>query len=104
MVRWDKFKAYKAILTHKEYVESKLTSLKKYVQTLGVIMTWVMETHTKITTLRKLSQKESVKTIEKIMINVDDRQMDVIDVLENYTNLEKECEAAKQTVSIELQF
>ena len=29
--------------------------------------------------------------------------MEVKDVLENYTNLEKECESAKQTVSIELQ-
>lgn len=29
--------------------------------------------------------------------------MEVKDVLENYTNLEKECEAAKQPISIELQ-
>lgn len=29
--------------------------------------------------------------------------MEVKDVLENYTNLEKECESAKQPVSIELQ-
>lgn len=32
-----------------------------------------------------------------------DREMEVKDVLENYTNLEKECDAAKQPVSIELQ-
>jgi len=29
--------------------------------------------------------------------------MEVKDVLENYTNLEKECESAKQPVSVELQ-
>lgn len=29
--------------------------------------------------------------------------MEVKDVLENYTNLEKECESAKQPISIELQ-
>lgn len=29
--------------------------------------------------------------------------MEVKDVLENYTNLEKECESAKQSVSVELQ-
>lgn len=29
--------------------------------------------------------------------------MEVKDVLENYTNLEKECESAKQSVSIELE-
>lgn len=34
---------------------------------------------------------------------VEDREMEVKDVLENYTNLEKECESAKQPVSIELQ-
>lgn len=35
--------------------------------------------------------------------NVEDREMEVKDVLENYTNLEKECESAKQSVSVELQ-
>jgi len=34
---------------------------------------------------------------------VEDREMEVKDVLENYTNLEKECESAKQPVSVELQ-
>lgn len=29
--------------------------------------------------------------------------MEVTDVLENYNNLEKECEGAKQPVSVELQ-
>lgn len=29
--------------------------------------------------------------------------MEVKDVLENYTNLEKECESAKQPISVELQ-
>lgn len=34
---------------------------------------------------------------------VEDREMEVKDVLENYTNLEKECESAKQPISVELQ-
>lgn len=29
--------------------------------------------------------------------------MEVKDVLENYTNLEKECESARQSMSVELQ-
>lgn len=35
-------------------------------------------------------------------VKVEDREMEVKDVLENYTNLEKECESAKQPISVEL--
>jgi hypothetical protein len=34
---------------------------------------------------------------------VHDRETEVTEVLENFTNLEKECEGAKQPVSVELQ-
>jgi hypothetical protein len=36
-------------------------------------------------------------------ISVHDRETEVTEVLENFTNLEKECEGAKQPVSVELQ-
>ena len=39
----------------------------------------------------------------KLQAAVKDREMEVKDVLENYTNLEKECESAKQPISVELQ-
>ncbi|XP_031782476.1 dystrophin isoform X13 [Nasonia vitripennis] len=96
-------KAHVGISSHREYVESKLTSLKKYVQSLDGVMAWVMETRTRLSISRELPQQERIKAIENIMASVEDRQMEVKDVLENYTNLEKECESAKQTVSIELQ-
>ena len=35
--------------------------------------------------------------------SVYDRETEVKEVLENFTNLEKECEGAKQPVSVELQ-
>lgn len=35
--------------------------------------------------------------------SVYDRETEVTEVLENFTNLEKECEGAKQPVSVELQ-
>lgn len=38
-----------------------------------------------------------------LQTKVEDREMEVKDVLENYTNLEKECESAKQPISVELQ-
>ncbi|KAJ8679612.1 hypothetical protein QAD02_015399, partial [Eretmocerus hayati] len=96
-------KAHGGISTHKEYVESKLTSLKKYMQSLNSVWIWVAGTHSKLNTVRESSQPDRLKTIEAIMASVEDRQMEVKDVLENYINLEKECEAAKQTVSLELQ-
>jgi hypothetical protein len=38
-----------------------------------------------------------------LQVSVYDRETEVKEVLENFTNLEKECEGAKQPVSVELQ-
>jgi hypothetical protein len=35
--------------------------------------------------------------------SVEDREVDVLELLENYNNLEKECEVARQAVSPDLQ-
>ncbi|XP_070164121.1 dystrophin, isoforms A/C/F/G/H isoform X2 [Polyergus mexicanus] len=88
---------------HREYVECKLASLRKYICTLDVIMAWVMETRTRLSISQELPQHERNEMIKNIMSRVEDREMEVKDVLENYTNLEKECESAKQPVSVELQ-
>ncbi|KAG9438029.1 dystrophin isoform X8 [Apis mellifera carnica] len=88
---------------HRDYVENKLVSLKKYICTLDAIMAWVMETRARINISRELPQQERVEIINNIMTKVEDREMEVKDVLENYTNLEKECESAKQPISVELQ-
>ncbi|GLH12298.1 Spectrin alpha chain, partial [Gryllus bimaculatus] len=61
---------------HREYVECKLASLKRYTLSLDAIIAWN---------------------------SVYDREMEVKEVLENYNNLEKECEGARQPVSVELQ-
>lgn len=92
-------------------------------------MVWVMETRTRLSISQELPQHERNEIIKNIMVSyniyffiyliknkrqicifinslqsrVEDREMEVKDVLENYTNLEKECESAKQPVSIELQ-
>lgn len=112
---------------HREYVECKLASLRKYICTLDAVMAWVMETRTRLNISQDLPQHERNEMIKDIMVScnlraidrakeaencistyifqskVEDREMEVKDVLENYTNLEKECESAKQPVSIELQ-
>ncbi|XP_070522710.1 dystrophin, isoforms A/C/F/G/H isoform X11 [Cardiocondyla obscurior] len=88
---------------HREYVECKLASLRKYICSLDAVMAWVMETRTRLSISQDLPQHERNEVIKNIMSKVEDREMEVKDVLENYTNLEKECESAKQPVSIELQ-
>ncbi|KAM0732625.1 Dystrophin [Formica fusca] len=99
----DMDKANVNLSNHREYVECKLASLRKYICTLDVVMAWVMETRTRLSISQELPQHERNEMIKNIMSRVEDREMEVKDVLENYTNLEKECESAKQPVSVELQ-
>ncbi|CAL7946059.1 unnamed protein product [Xylocopa violacea] len=99
----DMDKANTSLSSHREYVENKLASLKKYICTLDAVMAWVMETRTRINISRELPQQERAEVIKNVMTKVEDREMEVKDVLENYTNLEKECESAKQPISVELQ-
>ncbi|XP_014615296.1 PREDICTED: dystrophin-like [Polistes canadensis] len=99
----DMDKAKSNLSSHREYVESKLTSLKKYINCLDTVMTWIMEVRTRLNIAQELPQNERTDVINNIRLSVVDREMEVKDVLENYTNLEKECEAAKQPISIELQ-
>ncbi|XP_076177445.1 dystrophin, isoforms A/C/F/G/H isoform X5 [Ptiloglossa arizonensis] len=99
----DMDKANSSLSNHREYVENKLGSLKKYICTLDAVMVWVMETRTRINISRELPQQERTEVINNVMTKVEDRKMEVKDVLENYTNLEKECESAKQPISVELQ-
>ncbi|XP_018376985.1 PREDICTED: dystrophin, isoforms A/C/F/G/H-like isoform X2 [Trachymyrmex cornetzi] len=99
----DMDKANTNLSNHREYVECKLASLRKYICTLDAVMAWVMETRTRLSISQDLPQHERNEVIKNIMSKVEDREMEVKDVLENYTNLEKECESAKQPVSVELQ-
>ncbi|XP_011268951.1 dystrophin isoform X8 [Camponotus floridanus] len=99
----DMDKANASLSNHREYVECKLASLRKYICTLDAVMVWIMETRTRLSISQELPQHERDEIIKNIMSRVEDREMEVKDVLENYTNLEKECESAKQPVSVELQ-
>ncbi|PSN31165.1 hypothetical protein C0J52_25769 [Blattella germanica] len=76
---------------------------KKYTTHLDAVIAWVMETKTRINISKELPDKEKKRVIDNIMNSVYDRETEVKEVLENFTNLEKECEGAKQPVSIELQ-
>ncbi|XP_069695333.1 dystrophin, isoforms A/C/F/G/H isoform X7 [Periplaneta americana] len=96
-------KASSGLADHREYIECKLSSLKKYTAHLDAVIAWVMETKTRINISKELPEKEKKRVIDNIMNSVYDRETEVKEVLENFTNLEKECEGAKQPVSVELQ-
>ncbi|CAG2058811.1 unnamed protein product [Timema podura] len=89
--------------SHRGYVEGKLTSLNKYINNLDTVIAWTMETKTRINISRELSDKDRSRVIDNIMVSVLDHETEVKEVLENFTNLEKECESTRQPVSVELQ-
>lgn len=64
------FQANTSLSSHREYVENKLASLKKYICTLDNVMTWVMETRTRIYISRELSQQERAEIISNVMVSV----------------------------------
>nr|CAD7448658.1 unnamed protein product [Timema bartmani] len=96
-------KAAVGLSSHRGYVEGKLTSLNKYINNLDTVIAWTMETKTRINISRELSDKDRSRVIDNIMVSVLDHETEVKEVLENFTNLEKECESTRQPVSVELQ-
>ncbi|KAK0089618.1 hypothetical protein PV325_006328 [Microctonus aethiopoides] len=95
--------AQSALSNHRDYVEKKIQSLNKYINSLDTVMTWIMETRTRLNISQELYREERNKVIENIMNTVADREMEVKNILENYTNIQKECDAVQQPVSVELQ-
>ncbi|KAK3925764.1 Dystrophin, partial [Frankliniella fusca] len=97
-------KASAGLGEHRELLDSKLAGLRRFTSQLDAVIAWVMEVRTRISISRDLAEPDRARVIESIMqTSVRDRDVEVTDVLENYNNLEKECEAARQPVSVELQ-
>ena len=48
---------------HREYIECKLSSLKKYTTHLDAVIAWVMETKTRINISKELPDKEKKRVI-----------------------------------------
>jgi len=53
---------------HHEYIECKLSSLKKYTTHLDAVIAWVMETKTRINISKELIDKEKKRVIDNIMV------------------------------------
>lgn len=62
------FQSYADITAHHEYVENKLTSLKKYVNNLDVVTAWVVQLRSKHDASRDLPQVERDKIAEDIKV------------------------------------
>jgi len=54
---------------HREYVECKLASLRKYICTLDAVMVWVMETRTRLSISQELPQHERNEMMKNIMVS-----------------------------------
>lgn len=82
-------------LEQRESVEGKLTSLEKYTARLELVSQWLSDAKNKLSS--------SNYSPEPILAEVADREAEIKEVLGNFTNLEKECNVAEQTVSPQLQ-
>ncbi|XP_026807467.1 dystrophin-like [Rhopalosiphum maidis] len=86
-----------------ECLNGKLNALNKFIHQLKELNSWVIikrseaeEFHTKPIAERKLAT-------EKLQSNLLERNAEVKDILENFTNMEKQCEGIGQPVSVDLQ-
>ncbi|XP_025206146.1 dystrophin, isoforms A/C/F/G/H-like [Melanaphis sacchari] len=86
-----------------ECLNGKLNALNKFTSQLKELNSWVIikrseaeEFHIKPISERKLA-------IEKLQLNLSERNAEVKDILENFTNIEKQCEEIGQPVSVDLQ-
>lgn len=61
-------KVQKGLTEHKEYVMGKLASLKKFMVHLDSIMSWIMETKTRINISKELPPADKKRVIDNIMV------------------------------------
>ncbi|CAK1546843.1 unnamed protein product [Leptosia nina] len=94
----DLQQAQEKLSAHGEYVRSKLAALDKYTARLEAALTWAMETRARLALPKDLADARP----DDILTSINEHETEMREVLENYKNLERECAAARQTVSPEL--
>ncbi|XP_035715809.1 dystrophin isoform X4 [Folsomia candida] len=83
----------------RKLVECKLMNLRKLTSHLDTTASWVLEVRAQVATAKHRPPQEKSAAIENIMIRMEDKENEVIDVIRNYINLEKECEASGQCMT-----
>lgn len=53
---------------HREYLESKLSALRRFTGQLDTVIAWVMESKTRINISKDLSEPDRSRVIENIMV------------------------------------
>ncbi|XP_059471698.1 dystrophin, isoforms A/C/F/G/H isoform X9 [Neocloeon triangulifer] len=96
-------KALYSLGEHSGQLQARLGALAKFSTRLHDIVDWSMETKGRVAMARAdIPQKEKDRLLEQVHTSVEDREVDILELLENFNNLEKECEAARQPVSSNL--
>ncbi|XP_073972435.1 dystrophin, isoforms A/C/F/G/H-like isoform X4 [Rhodnius prolixus] len=76
---------------HREYLNKKITSLKRLLAQLECVTAWVNEVKTRVAICKELSPQERLRVLDNIMSCIYDREAEVKEVKENFNNLDKEC-------------
>ncbi|XP_065334491.1 dystrophin, isoforms A/C/F/G/H-like isoform X2 [Cloeon dipterum] len=96
-------KALSNLGEHSSQLQARLGALAKFLTRLHEMVDWSMESKGRIARTRDdIPQKEKNRQIEIVNQSVQEREVDISELLENFNNLEKECEVARQTVSSQL--
>ncbi|CAL8109930.1 unnamed protein product [Orchesella dallaii] len=89
-------KLTEALPTRRKLVETKLMNLRKMTSQLDTTASWVLEVRAQVATAKHRPPNEKAAAIESIMIRVIDKETEVMEVVRNYINLEKECTLSGQ--------
>ncbi|XP_024083569.1 dystrophin-like isoform X11 [Cimex lectularius] len=84
-------KAQDLLSEHKDYLNAKLTSLKRLLAQLDCVATWTSEVRTRVNICQELTPTEKSKILNNIMSSLSDRFIEVKELKENFNNLDKEC-------------
>ncbi|XP_046399576.1 dystrophin, isoforms A/C/F/G/H-like isoform X9 [Ischnura elegans] len=93
-------KVCSGLSAHREFVEGRLSSLAKYTARLDDSLSWAAKARSG---LESASSGSNPDVIERIKASLCDHETEVKEVFENFTNLEKECQASRQPISPDLQ-
>ncbi|VVC26815.1 Hypothetical protein CINCED_3A012694 [Cinara cedri] len=84
-------------------LNGKLSALNKFINKLNELNNWVMQKKLEAEDINRKQFSEKKLATEKLHLNLLERNAEIKDILENFTNMEKHCEGIGQSVSVDLQ-
>ncbi|XP_022178731.1 dystrophin, isoforms A/C/F/G/H-like isoform X1 [Myzus persicae] len=86
-----------------ECLNGKLNALNRFISQLKELSSWVAVKKLEVEEFNAKSTSERKLATEKLLSNLSERDAEIKDILENFTNMEKQCEGIGQPVSVDLQ-